>query len=91
MKGRVRTLTHFIRIARELRLMHNYSGLRAVLSGIMNATYEGDQMMEMLKDESTRDLWKSLGSYSVLMSSAKGHAHYRMAVGNVVGGVIPEA
>lgn len=90
LKARVRTAARFVLVARELRTMHNYSGLRAVVSGIMNATVEGDEMIAMLNMENN-ELWKSLKSYVILMSSSKGHSHYRTAVSNVICGVIPES
>jgi hypothetical protein len=57
----------------------------------MNATVEGDEMIAMLKEGEFKDQWKSLGSYIILMSSSKGHRHYRTAVSNVICGVIPES
>lgn len=91
MKARTRTAYQLVKVAKELRGMHNYSGLRAVVCGIMNATVEGDEMINMLKDTEYKDSWKSLKSYIILMSSSKGHRHYRTAFSNVVCGVIPES
>jgi hypothetical protein len=94
LKARVRTVGRFILIARELRALHNYSGLRAVVCGIMNATAGGsddDEMLATLKEGEFNDLWKSLKSYNILMSSSEGYSHYRIAVSNAFCGVIPES
>lgn len=82
-------MAKFVEVARELRLHHNYAGLRAVTVGILNATYAGDKLLELFTEVYPKYA-KNLLSYEKLFSSAKAYGTYRLAFRNVIGPVIPE-
>ena len=85
-RQRARQVEKFVDIAMKLRQMNNYSGLRAFVAGINNAT--DDPTMEAFKSKSPDQL-KTLRSWDVLLQQSRAHRYYRMALHNSKGACIP--
>jgi len=85
-RHRVRQIEKFVDIAQKLRLMNNYSALRAFVAGINNAT--DDPTMEEFKARSP-DQAKNLRSWDVLLQQIRSHRAYRLALRNSKGACIP--
>ena len=85
-KHRARQIEKFVDIAVKIRQMNNYSGLRAFVAGINNAT--DDPTMEAFKSRSPDHL-KHLQSWDVLLQQTRAHRSYRMALRNSKGACIP--
>ena len=60
-----------------------------VVVGIMNSTYEGDRMREMFAEQN-KPLSDKLTQYDKLLTSAKSHSAYRMALASFEQAAIPE-
>lgn len=78
-----------IQLARALRGHNNYAGLRAVVSGINNARYEGDPLSTLVATRWPKT-YKSLQSMEVLLGSTRMYSAYRMALRNSPGPAIPD-
>ncbi|KAG8949081.1 hypothetical protein FRC03_000446 [Tulasnella sp. 419] len=86
-RNRAKAMEKFIYIAKALRQLNNYSGLRAVVSGINNSRVgDKDPASEIL---STRGSWKVFKSLEVLLGTTRMHSAYRMALKHTVGVAIP--
>jgi hypothetical protein len=88
-KGRVKQISKFVEVAKELRALHNFAGVRSVTVGVMNATFEGDRVMELFQEGSPA-LHKVLLAYTRLFSSAKSYGTYRMAFKSMTRASIPD-
>ncbi|KAI5124641.1 hypothetical protein M0805_004250 [Coniferiporia weirii] len=86
-KGRARQIEKLVEIAVRLRMLNNYSGLRAIITAINQATYPGDQSMELFKTKV--DLHKKFLSSDILLQTTRAHQSYRMALKNTKGPCIP--
>ena len=80
-------MERFAYVARALRQQNNYSGLRAVVTGINNARVEGCQVSEIVQ---SKQIWKVFQSLEVLLGSTRMHGAYRMALRHTVGPAIPD-
>ncbi|KAH6917361.1 ras guanine nucleotide exchange factor domain-containing protein [Coprinopsis sp. MPI-PUGE-AT-0042] len=87
-KQRARQVEKFVEIAHRLRILNNYSGLRAIVAGINSAAYAGDATMKRFKAEAP-DSAKHLGSFDLLLQQVRAHRSYRMALKNTKGSCIP--
>jgi len=87
-KARTRQIEKFVQVAEQLRTIHNYSALRAVIAGINSATFEGDLSLQLFQARS-QTLWKHFQSFDQLLQSARSHQKYRMALRNSKGACIP--
>ncbi|KAJ7597057.1 ras guanine nucleotide exchange factor domain-containing protein [Mycena floridula] len=87
-KARARQIEKFVEIAQKLRALNNYSALRAVVAGINNSTFPGDQTMEHFKAKSPEHA-KNLQSWDVLLQAIRSHRAYRLALRNTKGACIP--
>lgn len=87
-RHRARQVEKFVDIAHRLRVLNNYSALRAVISGIFAATFAGDETMELFKTKSPEQS-KNLASFDVLLQSLRAHRAYRLALRNSKGACIP--
>lgn len=85
-KLRARVIEKLADIAVKLRNMNNYSGLRAIITAITQATYPSDDVMEIFK---TKELYKKYLSSDILMRTAGAHQSYRLALRNTKGPCIP--
>ena len=85
-RSRAKVMEKMIAVARALRALNNYSGLRAVVSGINNSRKERDAVYELMKD---RGAWKAFQSLEVLLGTTRMHSAYRMALKHTVGPAIP--
>lgn len=73
-------IEHFTKVAWQLRKLNNYSGLRAVTTAVNNAKSEQDPVTVLLAD---KPVWmKEIKTMEVLMSTAKMHGSYRLALKN---------
>jgi hypothetical protein len=81
-KARARQIDKFVEVAQRLRLLNNYSALRAFVAGINNAMLD-DEIMEQLKHV------KLLQSWDILFQHRSGHHKYRLAFRNTKGACIP--
>ncbi|KAH8120383.1 ras GEF [Phellopilus nigrolimitatus] len=86
-RSRARQIEKFAEIAIRLRTLNNYSGLRAIITAINQATYPGDQSMEIFKTKV--DLHKKFLSSDILLRTTGAHQSYRMALRNTKGPCIP--
>ncbi|KAL5535574.1 hypothetical protein ACEPAF_3668 [Sanghuangporus sanghuang] len=86
-KGRARQIEKFAEVATKLRMLNNYSGLRAVITAINQSTYPGDASMEIFKTKV--DLHKKYLSSDILLRTTGAHQSYRMALRNTKGPCIP--
>jgi hypothetical protein len=78
-KQRVRQIEKFVEVCSYLRTTDNYSSLRAIVSGIDNSTFEGDETFELFKQ---RPVWRKHEQYQLLFSSSRSHKNYRVALVN---------
>jgi hypothetical protein len=85
-RSRAKVVDKMIGVARALRALNNYSGLRAVVTGINNSRKERDAVSEIMKD---RGSWKAFQSLEVLLGTTRMHSAYRMALKHTVGPAIP--
>lgn len=88
-KAREKQVERFVELAKILRTMNNYVGLRAIITGINNATFQNDEIMTMFKESKLRSYQLYLG-YGVLMNSQHNHRAYRLALRHTVGAAIPD-
>ncbi|KAF8509830.1 hypothetical protein JB92DRAFT_3119551 [Gautieria morchelliformis] len=86
---RERQVERFIELAAKLRTLNNYVGLRAVKTGINNATFPNDEIMTILRDNKLK-LYQLFLSWEVLLNSASNHRAYRMAIRHTSGPGIPD-
>jgi len=86
-KARARQIEKFAEVAIRLRAMNNYSGLRAMITAINQATYNGDAPMEIFKSKT--ELHKRYLSSDILLRTTGSHQSYRMALRNTKGPCIP--
>ena len=82
-------MERFIELVAKLRTLNNYSGLRAVKTGINNATYPNDEIMMMLRDNKPK-LYRQFLGWEILLNSVSNHRAYRMAIKNTSGPGIPD-
>ncbi|TFK77078.1 ras GEF [Pluteus cervinus] len=87
-KARAKQIEKFVEIAQRLRTLNNYSALRAFVAGINNATYAGDEALELFKSKSPEHA-KNLQSWDVLLQPIRSHRAYRLALRNTKGACIP--
>lgn len=87
-RNRARQIEKFVDIAHRLRVLNNYSALRAVVAGINASTFPGDETMELFKAKSPEQA-KNLQSFDVLLQSIRAHRAYRLALRNSKGACIP--
>ncbi|KAJ2927137.1 hypothetical protein H1R20_g9946, partial [Candolleomyces eurysporus] len=87
-RHRARQIEKFVDLAHRLRVMNNYSALRAVVAGINASTFPGDETMEQFKAK-CGDQAKNLQSFDLLLQSIRAHRAYRLALRNSKGACIP--
>lgn len=87
-KVRERHVERFAEIATNLRNLNNYSGLRAVITGISNATFPNDEIMTLFSQKATA--YKKFQGWEVLLHSRRNYRAYRMAIKNTDGAGIPD-
>ncbi|KLO20265.1 ras GEF [Schizopora paradoxa] len=87
MKARARQIEKFAEVAIRLRALNNYSGLRAIITAINQATFPGDPSMEIFKSKT--ELHKKYLSSDILLRTTGSHQSYRMALRNTKGPCIP--
>ncbi|KAF9526442.1 ras guanine nucleotide exchange factor domain-containing protein [Crepidotus variabilis] len=85
-RARARQIEKFVDIAYRIRLMNNYSGLRAFVAGINIAA--DNATLEAFKQKAP-EASKNLMSWDVLLRQIRSHRAYRMALRNSKGGCIP--
>lgn len=86
-KARARQIEKFAEVALRLRTLNNYSGLRAIVTAINQASFPGDQPMELFRARG--DIHKKFLSLDVLLRTTGMHQSYRMALRNTKGPCIP--
>ena len=86
-KSRAKQIEKFAEVAARLRMLNNYSGLRAIITAINQATIPGDLAMEIFRSKT--DLYKKYLSSDVLLRTTGAHQSYRMALRNTKGPCIP--
>ncbi|KAI9453994.1 ras GEF, partial [Russula earlei] len=87
-KSRARQIEKLVEIAEKLRVLNNYSALRAFVAGINNATYPGDPAIARFQENNPK-LHKHVQSWELLFNSTGSHRSYRMALRNSKGPCIP--
>ena len=87
-KARAKQIERFVEIGLALRVLNNYSGLRALVAGINAATYSGDLPMELFRQKAL-DSYKTYQSWDLLFQAIRSHRAYRMALRNTKGACIP--
>jgi hypothetical protein len=85
-RQRARQVEKFVEIALKIRLLNNYSGLRAFVAGINLAA--DDVTLEAFKMKSPEPA-KNLRSWDVLLKQLRSHRAYRLALRNSKAGCIP--
>lgn len=86
-KARAKVVEKLADISIRLRVMNNYSGLRAIITAITRVTQFNDEVMEIFKTKT--ELHKKYLSSDILMRTYKAHNLYRLALRNTKGPVIP--
>ncbi|KAJ3554551.1 hypothetical protein NM688_g3048 [Phlebia brevispora] len=88
-KMRARFTHMFVEIAGRLRVINNYSALRAVVAGVNAAVFNSSGMTaEIFKTKNTQQ-FKLFQSYDQLLQATRSHAKYRLALRNSKGPCIP--
>lgn len=88
-KVRARFTLMFVEIAGRLRLINNYSALRAMVAGLNAAVFNGNGMSaEIFRSKYTQQ-YKLFQSYDQLLQARGSHAKYRLALRNSKGPCIP--
>lgn len=77
----------FCIVARHLRVLNNYSGMRAVVTGVNLSRLDGDYFSHAL---SKKPFWKSFQSLEILLGSTRMYNAYRIALRNTAGPAIPD-
>ncbi|KAF8591835.1 ras GEF [Ramaria rubella] len=88
-RPRERQVERFVVIAQGLRQMNNYVGLRAVMTGISNATFPNDEILTLFKQNNTKT-FRTMQSHEILLNSSNNHRSYRLALRNTNGPGIPD-
>ena len=70
-KGRARQIEKLAEVASRLRMLNNYSSLRAIITAINQSTFPGDMVMEIFRMRS--DLYKKFLSSDVLLRTSGKH------------------
>lgn len=89
-RHRVRQIEKFVDIAHRLRVLNNYSALRAIVAGINSATFGvgGEETMELFRAKCPEQ-GKNFKSFDVLLQQNRAHRAYRLALRNSKGACIP--
>ena len=87
-KARAKMMERFCELAKQLRTLHNYSGLRSVLTGITIARNDGDEVDELFRSRGR--MHKQFLSWTTLLGSSKMHRTYRTALKHTEGPAIPD-
>ncbi|TFK30463.1 ras GEF [Coprinopsis marcescibilis] len=87
-RHRARQIEKFVDVAHRLRMLNNYSALRAVVAGINSSTFPGDETMETFKSRFPENA-KNLQSFDLLLQQIRAHRAYRLALRNSKGACIP--
>ena len=69
-------LAHFVAVAAELRKLHNYNGLMAVLAGLGNAAVHRLRWCKQRMPRQARSDWEALSAFML----QGGHKDYRTAL-----------
>ncbi|KDQ07675.1 hypothetical protein BOTBODRAFT_59810 [Botryobasidium botryosum FD-172 SS1] len=84
---RLKMMEKFCLVARSLRVLNNYSGMRAVVTGVNMSRLDGDYFSQAL---AKKPFWKSFQSLEILLSSMRMYNAYRIALRNTAGPAIPD-
>ncbi|CUA71709.1 Rap guanine nucleotide exchange factor 3 [Rhizoctonia solani] len=84
-QDRARLVTHLCEVAQALRLLNNYSSLRAFHVGINCVCETGDVVQSQVPDK----VWRKYQSADKLLRVNENHLLYRLAVKNTFGAGIP--
>jgi hypothetical protein len=84
-QDRARLVTHLCDIAQSLRVLNNYSSLRAFHVGINCVCETGDVVQSQVPDK----VWRKYQSADKLLRVNENHLLYRLAVKNTFGAGIP--
>ncbi|KAF8516181.1 ras guanine nucleotide exchange factor domain-containing protein [Hysterangium stoloniferum] len=88
-RAREKQVERFVELAGKLRTLNNYVGLRAVMTGINNATFPNDEIMTMFRDSKIKHYQQFLG-WEILLNSQHNHRAYRLALRHTIGPAIPD-
>jgi len=88
-RAREKQVERFVDLAGKLRTLNNYVGLRAVMTGINNATFPNDEIMTMFRDSKIKNYQQFLG-WGILLNSQHNHRAYRLALRHTIGPAIPD-
>ncbi|KAJ1306198.1 hypothetical protein OPQ81_010907 [Rhizoctonia solani] len=84
-QDRARLVTHLCEVAQSLRLLNNYSSLRAFHVGINCVCEAGDVVQSQVPER----VWRKYQSADKLLRVNENHLLYRLAVKNTFGAGIP--
>ncbi|KAG8762794.1 hypothetical protein FRC11_007750 [Ceratobasidium sp. 423] len=84
-QDRARLVTHLCEVAQALRLLNNYSSLRAFHVGINGVCEAGDVVQSQVPEK----VWRKYQSADKLLRVNENHLLYRLAVKNTFGAGIP--
>ncbi|CAE6480963.1 unnamed protein product [Rhizoctonia solani] len=84
-QDRARLVTHLCEVAQALRLLNNYSSLRAFHVGINCVCEAGDVVQSQVPEK----VWRKYQSADKLLRVNENHLLYRLAVKNTFGAGIP--
>ncbi|CAE7185275.1 unnamed protein product [Rhizoctonia solani] len=84
-QDRARLVTHLCEVAQALRILNNYSSLRAFHVGINCVCETGDVVQSQVPDR----VWRKYQSADKLLRVNENHLLYRLAVKNTFGAGIP--
>lgn len=87
-RNRVRMIEKFIGIAKSLRQLNNYMGMKAFIAGINSVRGNDDDELTQLM--STKQNWKQFQSLHLLLGSTRMGQTYRTALKHTVGPAIPD-
>jgi hypothetical protein len=87
---RARIVDKMIIVAKALRQLNNYMGMKAFVAGINNVRGNDDEELTQIIASKPNSNWKQFQSLHVLLGSARMGHTYRTALKHTVGPAIPD-
>lgn len=89
-QARARVVDKMILIAKALRQLNNYLGMKALVAGINSVRGNDDEELTQIIAAKPNSNWKHFQSLYVLLGSARMGQAYRIALKHTVGPAIPD-
>jgi hypothetical protein len=89
-QARARVVDKMILIAKALRQLNNYMGMKAFVAGINSVRGNDDEELTQIMAAKPNSNWKQFQSLHLLLGSARMGQAYRLALRHTVGPAIPD-